>query len=246
MPLYKVDGTLISESPYNGKTMSILGASYDLVNSNYGVTSTGIWWYKVCQALGMTINTNNSVSGSTVCGDPSGSSAGCGTRATSLDNGTAPDVIMVTVGGNDFSKEKGIGSYDGSQTFPTDGSTFREAYAIMMKKIMETYPLAEVWCQTRPYIYENNGAVEFPEKNDNGVLFKVWNETIVDMARLFGAGIVRLDECGMTWFNRSTYGGDYNSGTGKVLHPNNKGHSLIANQVIKTIDPACQTRYSAS
>lgn len=244
MGTYKVNGESTFVSNYAGKTMSILGASYDLVNANYGVTDTGIWWYKVCQALGMTINTNNSVSGSTVCGDPTGSTAGCGTRAQNL--GTTPDVIMVTLGGNDFSQEKGIGTYDGSQTFPTSGSTFREAYAIMMKKIMEQYPLAEIWCQTRPYIYENNGSVEFPEKNDNGILFKTWNETIIDMARLFGAGIVRMDECGMTWFNRSTYGGDYSSGTGKVLHPNNKGHSLMANQVIKQLDPACQVRYSAS
>lgn len=242
MPTYKLDGDSTFASPYNGKTLSILGASYDLVNASYGVTTTGIWWYKVCQALGMSINTNNSISGSTVCGDPTGSTAGCGTRAQSL--GTSPDVIMVTVGGNDFSKENALGTYDGTQTFPTDGSSFREAYAIMLKKIMETYPLAEVWCQTRPYIYENNGSVGFPELNDNGVLFKTWNEAIVDMARLFGAGIVRLDECGLTYFNRSTYAGDYSSSTEKSLHPNDKGHSLMANQVIKTLDPSCQIRYA--
>ena len=241
MSTYNVEGNSTFISPYNGKTMSILGASFDLVNANYSVTATGIWWYKVCQALGMTINTNNSISGSMVCGDPTGSTAGCGTRATSL--GTNPDVIMVTLGGNDFSQEKAIGSYDGSQTFPTDGSTFREAYAIMMKKIMETYPLAEVWVQTRPYIYENNGSVGFPEKNDNGVLFKTWNEAIEDMGRLFGAGIIRLDECGMTYFNRSTYAGDYNQSTQKSLHPNDAGHSLMANQIIKQLDPACTTRY---
>lgn len=244
MPTFKYNGDNTFVSTYNGKTMSILGASFDLVNSNYGVTSTGIWWYKVCQALGMSINTNNSISGSKVCGDPSGSDAGCGTRATSL--GTAPDVIMVTLGGNDFSAEKSIGTYDGTGTFPTDGSTFREAYAIMMKKIMETYPLAEVWCQTRPYIYEHNGAVAFPEKNDNGVLFKTWNEAIIDIARLFGAGIIRLDECGLTWFNRSTYAGDYSPSAQTALHPNNKGHSLMANQIIKQLDPSCQKRYSTS
>ena len=241
MSTYKLNGDTTFSSPYSGKTMSILGASFDLVNADYGVTDTGIWWYKVCQALGMTINTNNSISGSTVCGSTTGSSAGCGTRATSL--GTNPNVIMVTLGGNDFSQEKSIGSYDGSQTFPTDGSTFREAYAIMMKKIMETYPLAEVWCQTRPYIYEYNGAVAFPEKNDNDVLFKTWNEAIIDIARLYGAGIIRLDECGLTYFNRSTYAGDYAPSTQKSLHPNDAGHSLMANQIIKQLDPACQIRY---
>lgn len=242
--IYKKDGTPIItfESPYNGKTMSILGASFDIVWPAYGLSESDMWWYKVCQTLGMSINTNNSVSGSTVCGDPTGSDAGCGTRATSL--GTSPDIIMVTMGGNDFSRPKDIGSYNGTQTFPTDASTFREAYAIMMKKIMETYPEAEVWCQTRPYNCEITGDVGFPEKNNNGVLFKTWNDTIAELANLFGAGVIHMEECGMTYFNRIHFSGDYNPSTEKSRHPNPYGHSAMANQVIKTLDPSCQKRYA--
>ena len=237
--IYTYQGVPAYATAYNGKTMSVLGASFDLVNSNYGVTEDNIWWHKVCEALGMTMNTNNSISGSKVTGDPTGNQAGCGTRAQSL--GTLPDVIMVTLGGNDFSSEVGIGSYDGSQTFPTSGSTFREAYAIMLNKIMTQYPAAEVWCQTRPLIYEKNGDIEFPEKNDNGVLLKTWNEAIADVATLFGAGVIHMEYCGMTWHNRQHFAGDYSSG--RALHPNGYGQSAMANQVIKTLEPSCGTRY---
>lgn len=230
-------------SGYAGKKLSILGASYDLVNSNYDVNSEDeIWWGKVCKALDMAILKNNSVSGSTVTG--SAENSACQTRCEDLHLGAeSPDVIIITVGGNDFKNEIPIGSYDGNGDFPTDTSTFREAYSIMLNKITTKYPEAEILVCTRPYIYECNGNVVFPEKNDNGVLLKEWNEAIIDIANLFGVRVIDQTKCGITWQNRNLFGGDYKSDTGWVLHPNKWGHSAMANEVIRTIAPWCSVRY---
>lgn len=228
---------------YKGKTLSILGASYDLVNSKYDVNNEDeIWWGMVCKALGMSVLKNNSISGSTVAGDTEKS--GCQTRCLDLHIGIEnPDVIIIAMGGNDFKNEIPIGTYNGNGDFPTDTSTFREAYAIMLNKITTRYPDAEIFVCTRPYIFECNGDVSFPEKNDSGILFKEWNEAIIDIANLFGVRIIDQTKCGITWQNRRQFGGDYNEETGWVLHPNKWGQAAMANEIIRTMAPWCTTRY---
>ena len=228
---------------YKGKTLSILGASYDLVNSKYDVNNEDeIWWGMVCKALGMAVLKNNSISGSTVAGDTENS--GCQTRCEDLHVGTDnPDVIIIAMGGNDFKNEIPLGTYDGNGDFPTDTSAFREAYAIMLNKILTKYPDAEVFVCTRPYIFECNGDVAFPEKNESGILFKEWNEAIIDIANLFGVRVVDQTKCGITWQNRKYFGGDYKEDTGWVLHPNKWGQAAMANEIIRTMAPWCSTRF---
>ena len=55
------------------------------------------------------------------------------------------------------------------------------------------------------------------------------------------ADVYCCDVCGLTYYNMSTYMGDYSSGSG--LHPNAAGHSLIANQTIHDMDNTVRIRY---
>lgn len=249
--MYDYQGHAIS--PYKGKTLSILGDSISTytgyipsgnavyyTGSNCGVTSVEqTWWKRLMTALGMTLNLNNSWSGSRVTTTNGSTSAGV-TRASNL--GTNPDVIIVYMGINDFNNEAGIGTYDGTGTFPTGTTTFREAYAVMLKTVLETYPTAEVWACTLPYD-EKNGSIGFPEANDSGILLKAWNDAIRDICDLFGVKVMDFAKSGLTYQNMDIYMGDYSSSAKTALHPNADGHAMLANHAIRQMDAGVSKRY---
>jgi hypothetical protein len=114
---------------------------------------------------------------------------------------------------------------------------------MMLNNIMTNFPLAEVYCCTLMPCESNNSVVGFPEINTQGESLIEWNEAIRKLAHAFGAKILDHDVCGLTYYNLSTYMGDYSSSTHKGLHPNAAGHSLIANQTIHDMDNAIRTRF---
>lgn len=253
--MYNYQGEALSA--YKGKTLSILGDSISTYSgfipagqttyytgSNCGVSSVNdTWWMKLMTSLGLTLNLNNSWSGSRVTTTNGSDSAGCGTRCENL--GTTPDVIIVYMGINDFNNEVGLGSYDGNGTFPSTTTTFREAYAIMLDKILTAYPEAEVWCATLPAC-ERNGSTGAPEINGNNVLLDDFNVAIRNLSQVFGARILEYAQSGLTYENMSIYMGDWASGSGQGLHPNAKGHSVLANQAIHELDASCTKRYEVT
>lgn len=253
MGIYDINGNNLTASTYTGKKISILGDSISTFagwipssNANYytgsncGVkTVEDTWWKKTINALGMQLEINNSWSGSRVTTTRSTDEAGCMTRCTSLGS---PDVIIVYMGINDFNNEVGLGTYDGNGTFPTATTTFREAYAIMLNKMMIAYPQAEIWVCTLPSCERNGTVDQAPEINANNVLLDDFNKAIRNMAQVFNAKIIELAQCGLTYQNMKIYAGDWNEyHTG--LHPNPSGHSLIANHVIRQLDASVRTRY---
>lgn len=235
-------------SVYHGKTLSILGdsistysgyipegnATYYPAGTVQDVTDT--WWKKLVDALGMTINVNNSWSGSRVTTTNGETSAGCMTRCQSL--GTNPDVIIVWMGINDFNNNVALGSYDGSSAIPADTTTFREAYGIMLNKILTAYPSSEVWVCTLPQC-ERNGDSGFPEINGNGVALIQFNKAIIELAEAFGVKVLNHNKSGLTYQNMPTFNPDN-------LHPNKYGHSLIANNDIREMDGTISMRYPIS
>lgn len=243
------------ESVYKGKTLSILG---DSISTFAGAIPTGnatyyprgdvsdvsnTWWKKLADALGMTILVNNSWSGSWVTTANGEANAGCMTRCQSLHSGNInPDVIIVWMGINDFNNEAALGTYDGKSAVPSDTTKFREAYAIMLNKILTRYKTSEVWVCTLPQM-ERNADVGFPEINENGVSLKDFNDAIVELADAFGVKILDHNKAGMTYQNMDTYTVDWDSSTSKGLHPNDAGHSLIANNDIRQMDNAVRKRY---
>ena len=250
-------------SVYKGKKVSIYGDSISTYKgyipsgnvvyysgTNAGVTSVEqTWWRKTANALGFEILINNSWSGRCVSNIRDEESGMINSGGWSIDNVTllgsdtiSPDVIIVKLGINDYNRECPLGEYDGTQTFPTEANGFREAYAIMLDNIMKTYPTAEVWCCTLMQC-ERNSSATFPEINDNGASLVKWNNAIRELCDLFGAKVIDHGSCGITYHNLSVYMGDYGSSTGQGLHPNAAGHSLIANETIRTMDNAIRIRY---
>lgn len=235
----------VLDSVYNGKTISILGDSISTFagyipegNVTYYPSGTVLsvadtWWYKLYTALGMTLNINNSWSGSRVTTTAGAESAGCGDRCEAL--GTNPDVIIVWMGINDFNGEVALGTYDGTTAVPTTTTTFREAYSIMLNKILTKYQTSEVWVCTLPQC-ERNSETGFPEINGNGVALLEFNRAILELAEAFGVKVLNHNKSGLTYQNMPVYNPDN-------LHPNNFGHSLIANNDIREMDATIGKRY---
>jgi hypothetical protein len=72
----------------------------------------------------------------------------------------------------------------------------------------------------------------FPNTS-NGVTLDEINGVIIKLASVWGAKVIRHDECGITVFNGETVFGDYANNMG--LHPNATGHKMIATTTIRTM-----------
>lgn len=217
---------------YSGKRISFLGDSITTyagyiptgnavyyTGENCGVTDVSqTWWKRLIDYAGMTLDLNNSWSGSRVTTTNGTESAGV-TRASNL--GTRPDIIIVYMGINDFNNE-------------VTKTEFRTAYGQMLDTIGATYPRASVFCATLPTC-ERNGAAGDPEVNDAGVYLSEYNAIITEVAEAKGARILDFYNCGIVYGNLSEYAGDYETATGRALHPNAKGMQLIAEKAIRDI-----------
>ena len=249
---------------YKGKKLSIIGDSISTYegylpagNRTHYPNSTNdinnvhdTWWMKIIDALGMVLEVNESFSGSHVTtyneetNSVSGySSAACKERCTNLGD---PDVIIVYMGTNDFCHEVSLGTWDGSTASPAETAanmtTFREAYAIMLNKIIGTYKTAEVWCATLAAM-EWNGSAGAPEINDSGVPLSSFNNAIREIADAFNVKVLEHAHCGITSRNLDLYTGDWNASTSKGLHPNKAGASKIATHDIRQMDCVNRARY---
>lgn len=253
-------------SLYIGKKISIYGDSISTFKgfipsgnaiyysgTNCGVTTVeDTWWMKTINALGAELCVNNSWSGrfvTNVRDSASGfiNSGGHNTaQINALSGSSSPDVIIIKLGINDFNNNVKLGTYDGSTSLPSETSSnlssFREAYAIMLNKILTIYPSAEVWCCTLMSC-ERSGSKGFPEINSNGVGLSKFNDAIIQLANAFGVKVLDHNSCGIRYQNLNRYMGDYESSSNRGLHPNAAGHSLIANDTIRQLDPMVRTRY---
>ena len=241
-----------------GKKISIYGDSISTFsgfiptgNANYytgsnaGISSVAqTWWYRTIAALNGTLLVDQSWSGRCVSNkrDSESSMTDSGAwRQTEVNklasNGTNPDIILIKLGINDFNHNVQEGSYDGSTSLPdpnTAPTTFREAYAIMLHRIMTTYPVARVYCCLLNQC-ERSGDPGFPEINASGAAISEFNAAIRELAAAFGAGIIDHGSAGMTYYNLSTYAGDWSSQTGDGLHPNAAGMRLLANKTVSAL-----------
>lgn len=283
LPEYDIDIDPLPKSIYEGKTLSILGDSmstfggyipssypYHYPRENAAAEDVQIvsdtWWWKLMNALGMTLNINNSYSGSKVTNtfntgyiigdqETADETAGCKTRCMNLRLGSEdPDVIIIWMGINDFNTEVELGDYDGTTPLPPDSDppadpppntkVFSEAYAVMLDKILALYPYSEVWvCTLSPC--EKNGDIGFPEINGNGVALSQYNDVIRNLAKAFGVRVLDHHGAGVTYQNRRIFiKENYPGGTVDNLHLNKYGHSIIANNDIRQMDGSVRTRYN--
>lgn len=255
--------TAAPKSIYAGKKVSIYGDSISTFQgyipsgnqTYYTGTNAGVpkaadtWWMKTQKALEFDLLVNNSFSGRAVssCRDSSSTygpaAAYKEANVLALKSGDVlPDVIIIKLGINDFNHGAYLGTYDGATALPTDPTYFLDAYAIMLNLIMTNYPLAKVFCCTLMQC-EKNGTIGFPEINSHGETLSDWNDGIRKLANAFGAVVMDHNSTGITYYNLSSYMGDYDETEQTGLHPNAAGHSLIANKTIEIMDNAVRIRY---
>ena len=172
-----------------------------------GVYRADTWWQQTIDALGMELLVNNSWSGSAVLHTRSGTAGAYVNRCVQLHNtaGDEPDVIVGFLGTNDFSYyQSALGTADidydklitdngdGTYTYATPKTTC-EAYAVMLHKMVNRYPDAEVYCMNllprRNPDHDGKDVVPAPTQF-NGELAKVISH--------FGCTVVDLENCGIT------------------------------------------------
>ena len=176
------------------------------------------WWKQLIDysKSRLKLLVNNSWSGSRVTGASTSISSGVYRADLLHSEAEDPDVIIVYLGINDFNNNVDLGTYDGTGTFPTETTTFSDAYAIMLNKMTQRYSSAKIYCCTLPF--NNKGG--FPRKNTKGILLDEYNERIRLISRFFGAEVIELDKLGINPNNVDTFLGD-------GLHPNVAGMDLI-------------------
>lgn len=194
--------------------------------TNYDVTRADTWWQQAIDALGMELCVSNAWSGSCIFDPTPKASTAYVDRCVQLHNdhtGEEPDIIAVYLGTNDAgSYPDTVGkaadiNYDtlivkGENGYTyADPTTASEAYAIMLHKITQRYPNAELYCFT---IVNRN----------------TFSDTIRTIATKFDANVVDL------WQNSGIIvNNDYNSHYMSGWHPNQKGMDAMTNCFLSSI-----------
>ncbi len=184
------------------------------------------WWMQTINRYGMNLLVNNSWRGTKVL--DTGIRSGYGIRSQNLHDDTLadnpggavidPDIIAIHLGTNDYLQSVTPGTFDpAAMTYiRSDGYdtpvNFAQAYAIMVHKILQRYPNADVFCFTlSPITY----------KTDKAALESL-NDIIRAVAEHFGLPIVDLyTDSGITADNAATYL------AADKIHPNQAGIDLI-------------------
>lgn len=231
-------------SRYEGKYFSVLGDSIStLLGYNppeYGVfyewenkcragvfSPEDTWWGCVIDALGGRLLVNNSFSGSLVCKHPSceTESYGCSDERTGgLGIGDIkPDVIMIFMGVNDW----GHGMRIAPIRDRDERAVFATAYGLMLEKIRENYPEAEVWCLTLPKSRWSQYPMVKPSRKQFGQHLDEFSEVISACAKTAGCRIVDMS------------GEDQPYDTIDAIHPNADGMRTLAKKVIAEVERWC-------
>jgi len=193
------------------------------------------WWMHFADRSGMNVLVNNSWAGSQVFGGQTSDGrvipAAYLDRCVNLHDNTLennpgnapiyPDVIFVYLGINDynFNRSKvGNGAVDYAKLVNSDGSyvtptTFGEAYGILLHKMRNAYPDAQIFAMT--LLPENLYSVD-------KAAWEQHNAYIRGAAEYYDVPLVDLAEnCAITWENYSGYMID-------KIHPTTAGMKLIS------------------
>lgn len=184
------------------------------------------WWGKVIDFFGGELLVNNSWSGSRVTRLPDSNTqfpSGCSDERTSHlhINNVTPDVIIVYLGFNDWAN--GVNIYS-DETHVLDvffDDCFSEAYEMMINKLKENYPKAEIWCCMLNTTYmSSNKSFNFPYKH-SGIHIEEYNKEIKDIAEIYDCKVIDL------------YAHHLPCDTIDGSHPNMNGMNTLATLVIR-------------
>ena len=184
------------------------------------------WWKSVINKNSLSLLLNNSWSGSRVTNTRTEEQAGY-YRALHMDkDGISPDILIIYLGINDFNNNVKLGDYENDldTDFPTDGSTFKNAYAMMLDNATKTYPDCKIFTCTLPFS-DSPKTGKVVHRNSNNDTLWDFNNAIRDISNQFGTTIIDLAQTGFNRNNAAQVLGD-----GR-LHPNETGMQLLAKKV---------------
>lgn len=199
------------------------------------------WWHIAASKLGILPENirNCAWSGSKLTGDSTSTtdaSAGCSSRRIAdLGIGGYPDIVVIFISCNDFGQNVEVGDWQVNEAIPSEGqiTTLREAYALMLAKIITAYPNARIFCCTILDERQRDKTPGWPTNNSVGVSTAEWNRNIAEIANAFGCDIINIHSCGMNYINISGY--TCEPDIDRKLHPNAAGMRLIGNRVYNEI-----------
>ena len=203
------------------------------------MADTDTWWMQMAEDLKLRLLVNNSWSGSTFFQTRAKTKGAFDSRCvqlhdnTGINDGAEPDIIFIYMGANDFShfpKTLGTADIDYDSLFPDNESgtltwsppqTTLEAAAVVLYRIRERYPMAEVYVIDMVY---RGDLTETSEKT-----FIQFNKDLESVAEHFGAVPIRFPDSPITKDTLSRYYVDAR------LHPSALGMDVITEAVKKAV-----------
>lgn len=220
--------------------------------ANYNSASIKTWWEHAAEALGFTpiavCWSGSSITSHEANVDRLKTSYAwheaqirkCGIRTPGSMQRTAPDVIIVKRGGNDFSHSPyavadmtHANAYPGKypETDLLEDGTYGlvEGMQLTVKKLREAYPLAQiVFCTLnvlKRVIYSS-----YPTRNGTNTLPQ-YSAVIRETAQALGCHLIEFDKDGIT-FENCYIGGYITDSATTPTHPSNKGHAVMGERAI--------------
>lgn len=152
-----------------------------------------------------------------------------------------PDIIFMTGGGNDYSYDAPLGTWNGHTDLdPTALSTFREAYANTLNLIREEYPNALVIC-FKPWFFVRPGFSVLDRnqvnRNNLGNTYKDYFDAIDEVAELMACPVVDGFSNG---FNRYNYYSTFcTDASNNPTHPTGLGQKIMGENLANQLKDIC-------
>ena len=247
---------VIVENIFKGLKLSLLGDSISsyigtipegnkayYTGSNAGVSSSEqMWWKILCDELEMIPLVINGWSGSTVTNNirdniiykPSSDISRC----QELHNGNdMPDIILIAMGVNDYSYNANLGTWDGTTELNDDVSTFRSAYATMLKRIQIKYPNSVIICISPWFVQRGIDKDSTYVNNQLGLTENNYSNAIKDVANIMNCSFIDGTNIG---FNRYNYYPKYCIDNElNPTHPNSKGQEIMGTTIAQRLKQIC-------
>lgn len=182
------------------------------------------WWYQVGESMGWELCNNSSWSGSRVAYDKDWDYNSYFISPYRLNNLSAkgtPDNILVLAGVNDW--RWNISSLGTIESL--DSTAFCGAYNLMLKRLKQLYPQANIYCISILPIREKGNTEE--TINSQGWSIAEANVCIKHICTNEGVTFFNMQEC--------EYSNNVLAYTEDGLHPNVEGMRVIADYIVKAL-----------
>lgn len=146
-----------------------------------------------------------------------------------------PDIIIIAMGVNDYSYNAPMGDWNGSTKLDlTDTTNFRNAYANMLVKIHETYPLAVIYCLSPFFVHRITVDDWDVNRNSQGLTYLDYEQAIKEVSDLLQAEFIDINNLG---FNRYNYYPTFCEDSEEhPTHPNALGQRIIGQTVATLVE----------